>query len=563
MQINIAESRLAREIINSESFRLKYNALFDECQATCFQDYAFIHAWYNTYTECDPVLVYAEEGDLLIGVLFLYHKSKTLYAAGGNLAEYQTWVCSDDNFHSFVNGALSVLMNSGKYDKLYLKYLTEDRFKDLSSSILSRCHFRKWKTPILDISGTYLGDAVKKKSNRSKINRLEKLPQSKFSVVNSSDPDLLNLLKKALLLAALRHDAYHKTVNYLIDANKLQFFKTLLENSHLVHFSLWSSDLRLVTAHYGFLSKKLGTLHVGLLCHDPAYSRFSPGKVLIFKVIKDVVDKGISYLDMTPGNDEYKERYASSHFIAYECRIYFHVLQLYIDKIRSFFVYFVKHILKFVGIDRDRVDYCVDKVKRINLISLFSSVKSRIKAAYDKYLGCVEYRIYTMTPAVAKSIGKKSINVKENDVESLLKFREEELYQRRCVFLRRVINRLESGCSVYSMASDTNLQHYGWVSFGCDKMFVSEVQAEIPFKEGRTVLWDFYTAPSSRRCGLFHENLLNVLYEVGHKGGDNLICIGVLVDNVASRKTIENLGFEHSDTIVKRGVFRNAIRCAT
>jgi CelD/BcsL family acetyltransferase involved in cellulose biosynthesis len=76
-----------------------------------------------------------------------------------------------------------------------------------------------------------------------------------------------------------------------------------------LHFSKLELDGVPVAFHFGFL-------HGGRLVwykpsYDPAYSRLSPGIVLVTHLIRMAVDQGASELDFTIGNEPFKQRFAN------------------------------------------------------------------------------------------------------------------------------------------------------------------------------------------------------------------------------------------------------------
>lgn len=72
--------------------------------------------------------------------------------------------------------------------------------------------------------------------------------------------------------------------------------------------TLWAGD-RMLAAHLGLQSA--GTLHYWLPAYDRAFSRYSPGTVLLLHLVRDAPSHGIDLIDLGKGREPYKERLAN------------------------------------------------------------------------------------------------------------------------------------------------------------------------------------------------------------------------------------------------------------
>lgn len=72
--------------------------------------------------------------------------------------------------------------------------------------------------------------------------------------------------------------------------------------------TLWAGD-RMLAVHLGLQSA--GTFHYWLPAYDRAFSRYSPGTVLLLCLVRDASSHGIDLIDLGKGREPYKERLAN------------------------------------------------------------------------------------------------------------------------------------------------------------------------------------------------------------------------------------------------------------
>ncbi|MDD4616427.1 MAG: GNAT family N-acetyltransferase [Alphaproteobacteria bacterium] len=68
---------------------------------------------------------------------------------------------------------------------------------------------------------------------------------------------------------------------------------------------------KIIACHLGFV--KNNALSLYMTSYDEAFSRFSPGLLLIAETIKEAIDEGLGELDYMRGEEEYKLRFCSGH----------------------------------------------------------------------------------------------------------------------------------------------------------------------------------------------------------------------------------------------------------
>ena len=75
------------------------------------------------------------------------------------------------------------------------------------------------------------------------------------------------------------------------------------------HTSLWSGD-QLVSAHFGFRDGK--AFHPWIAAYDPAFAHYSPGNILLKRIIMSMPEMGLDDYDLAEGHDHYKKYYTNA-----------------------------------------------------------------------------------------------------------------------------------------------------------------------------------------------------------------------------------------------------------
>ena len=133
--------------------------------------------------------------------------------------------------------------------------------------------------------------------------------------------------------------------------------------------------------------------------------------------------------------------------------------------------------------------------------------------------------------------------------------------------------RMAQGFHFYSYVSQRRLLHYGWLiprqSRGVDG-WVDQVY----FPPADTsVLFDHFTHPAARGCGLYYQALCHLLHEAQEFAAARQAYVTVFGSNTPSRHVIEKAGFEYEGSLCKerrllwsrrysiaaRGEFRTAL----
>jgi hypothetical protein len=316
-----------------EAFEAQYNLLFGHCPfKTVFQSFDFLTAWYTTKSsEFFPVAVLQFEQDRLIGALWLAirknnlgkHKVKNakIVCAGEYDAEYQTWLVEEDKEQIFLPKAFETIFKKFPKSKIIFRFLpNSESLKWLEADLYWQrfCVVQAFRRPLLQMNHPDYPGVYKKRHLKAKFNRFSKSGTMELVEVKALT-DFVDVYEEVMLLLDFRQGAlFNKTPSQDNPTRKSLFIK--LFEKELLHVSVLKLNGQITSCIIGM---KDGTwMHLsGLITYSPFFGKQSPGMVHIYVLGKLLEQEGFQYFDLTPGDDEYKERMASNADEVYELTV--------------------------------------------------------------------------------------------------------------------------------------------------------------------------------------------------------------------------------------------------
>ena len=290
-----------------------------------------------------------------------------------------------------------------------------------------------------------------------------------------------------------------------------------------------------IAAFWGAASGK--TVHLGMIVHSPVLAEHSPGKLHIMQLSELLLQEGREMLDLTPGDDPWKERFASAHDEVAEATIY-----------RSRWTRAAAYVLRGlkrrgkryaarVGVTPDEVRETASRLRRVRVGSVVRNIAGLVCTRR-------EYRVYRAERIRAEAHAFDA-RVHRNSLSDLIAFEPAESWQTRRRFLSSALQRLERGEAVYTLKIDGRLAHSGWMVADQADSYMSEVQQSLSLPPGSVLLSNFYTDPGFRGRGLYRATIGHMLRTAFADAATRYAYIGVLADNRPSRHVIEAAGFEY------------------
>ena len=535
----------AWQLLDDPKFLGDWTVLHGSCPwATPFQSQEYVTTWFLSYrTQFDPIVVMQyNEHDELTGLLILANETgtKNLVVAGGHQAEYQAWLEKVSNT-GFLDPALEALSDAGYRSDLNFRYVVDSSaiasLKN-ATSLVSRISITALQRPLWKLSEADVTQSLRKKGNKSRLNRLKRLGELEFSRIGSPE-DFNSALDAVIPYYDFRQGALNDSYPFLHDDLKQQFHVNLLsEQPELLHITVMTIDGVPISMHIGICAGE--TVHLAILLHSPMLAKFSPGKLHMLKLGELLVQEGKHLLDLTPGGDPWKERFATHHDEVFEVLIHRHgSLKLWraaLARVRKT----AKTLMLTARISPDTARRAFGKLVRIRPNSLLNQAQSLL---WEQR----EYRVYRY-PSLAAAADLPTSNIRRDCISDLLLFEETESWQTRRNFMSDALRRLESGEHVYTYSENGKLLHYGWFIESQTNAYFSEIEQQYGYPEKGSVLYDFYSHPAARGRGLYQKSIVAMLQEAAAIGSQAAY-ISCLADNAPSRHVIEKIGFSHESSL--------------
>ena len=191
MSIEIALHRGAESdsLLNDHGFQKQWQALYERCPwGTVFQGPGYLGTWYDVYGPIyEPALVVSFGNcEELVGFLALAvdRGSGSLVIAGKPHAEYYGWLALPETSNAFIQTALDFLRVEFPKDRLDFRFLPPNTplgWLHISSKWNRWCELTSNPRPLMAVrDGSKILESFRKKSNKSRLNRLERLGSLEF-----------------------------------------------------------------------------------------------------------------------------------------------------------------------------------------------------------------------------------------------------------------------------------------------------------------------------------------------------------------------------------------------
>ena len=232
-----------------------------------------------------------------------------------------------------------ILHSIGKYDFILLDKQPE-KVRDIDNPLvkyLKNTYLSKVYLIELPNSETEYLDKFHDKKFLNELLRTTKKLQKDYEVNFKilDDDKTLNLSKivnnKARILnkKKIKHILDEKFLNYFIELKK--------RNKELFNISLLEINKEVVSANLGFIYQKTFYYYLPTIFSNK-YSKFSPGKVLIFNLIGWCIKNNIKNFDFGIGNEDYKKYWSNksvnifryTEYKSFKGLLFYFLLKIYI-----------------------------------------------------------------------------------------------------------------------------------------------------------------------------------------------------------------------------------------
>lgn len=488
----------AAQLLADPMFRAQWAELCDRCPwSTSYQSPAFAGAWYRVYAEkFEPVIVTARsETSSLCGILCLAvaNEDGALVVAGANQSEYQSWVSDPELENEFAPAAVRLLRREFPSRLLEFRYLPPgvplDWLKD--RSLTSRVVLSKKSRPLLRFA--QMTDSLSKANNKKRLKGLKKLGEMEFRRVTSAE-ELEEVFDDFIDFYDIRLGAMHGMEPFAEDPLKRSFQLELMKEPGLFHVTILTAGNLLASAHLNVCDRK--QVHLNLIGYNPLLAKHSPGKFHIHMLSQMLIAQGCEELDLTPGGDPYKERFANAHDTSFV--LSFHPTRLSQVKgiIEARGEAWARSGLSVAGIHPARARATAAKLRHLGVVKAGSSLAGQLG---NWIFSQRETKFYGA--GLSKDIEPRSDegDFRRDCIGDLLAYRPFPSGPARKCFLSDAMTRLEEGQHPYTCVRDQQLIYVGWVMERPSEVYLSRVHPGLAAPQGCALITDL------RPCGPVHE----------------------------------------------------------
>jgi CelD/BcsL family acetyltransferase involved in cellulose biosynthesis len=320
-----AQARLCQNLQDAPLGRVAWNRLLQKSETkSIFLTWQWLSSWWEAFREGADLYAFAVERDNdLIGiaplVLRRHDGVRTVEFLGMGSSDYADFIASEDDKPDVIRAVFDALMKRrDRWDRIRLRYLPEksSTAKLLSGIVLPPSwEFRREVEAVcpalsVEASPSFAEACTRKKSLVRHARYFERLGPLEFYHAMDVDeildrlPDFYEQHRDRRFLAGdqslfddPRHRRfYERMIPALIEAGTLRF--SVLR---------WKDEI--LAYHLGFLHDGTFTWYKPTFNVD--YAKYSPGEVLLQKLLESALAENVRLFDFTVGDEAFKERFAN------------------------------------------------------------------------------------------------------------------------------------------------------------------------------------------------------------------------------------------------------------
>jgi hypothetical protein len=263
------------------------------------------------------VIVEGRDGQgRLTGLLTLARRrpGRLLVGAGDYLAEYQTWIATDDAVASFMWESLRQLEREFPRGRLSLTFLpaaTPLGWVAGDAVWPHRIQVKTWPQMggVIELSDqAHIEASLHKGHNSSRLNHLRRRGEVELETIDSVD-GLSTVIDEIAVLGDLRQGAINGNLPFRNNPLLRPLLIEMMERG-LLHVTVLRVGSSIASAHLDV--RNTDETLMFLLAHAPSFARDSPGSLHILLLARQLGAEGVARYDLSPGG-AYKTRFATDY----------------------------------------------------------------------------------------------------------------------------------------------------------------------------------------------------------------------------------------------------------
>ncbi len=532
--VAISRGADAVALLDSPTFIAQWSDLCDRCPwSTAYQRPAFAHSWYRVYADrFEPILIVAQDSSSLTGILCLAQSTvdDRLVVAGTPQSAYQAWVCDPRDGNEFALAAVIAARARFPHASIEFRHLPPLAPTSWLSDarVASRALLTPKRRPLLRFADLPV-DPLQKPNNRKRLKVFRKSGELEFRRLHQPQ-ELESILDELIAFYELRQFAMNGIEPFTSDPLKRPFHLELMRQPNLLHVTTLSVGGRLASAHINIIEPRHVCLN--LIAYNPLFGKHSPGKFHMHLLTRMLIAEGCDQVDLTPGGDPYKERFANAHDTA-------HMLSIFATRrgrmggfCRASLERGARHALKSLNVHPAKAK-----------AALATAGELTRNARPDRLIGHAMRLIrprrglklfITSVQAMSDAPASPGI-VHVNAFVDLMSYRPQPHAVSRQRFLRDAIERLDEGQCCYTQLEDGRLVHVGWLMKRPTEAFVSTRFPGLVLPSRHALVTAMQSLCSADRPDRV------------------AVCLRAMLDDVSNDEGIEHLAFASSDDDDKTG----------
>lgn len=492
---------------------------------TQMQEADFLTTWYQNYRAIfEPIFIISRNSkNEMVGLISLAWQKEKKYLVHAGSAEYHGWLASEEATIPFLKDMLHIVKNELKVEKWSWNWMPSG----LDAAILQAATndemlllVEEEASPIWQLDNEEkLNKLLKSKSLKSKFNRYKKRGEYRYEII--TDPDRIReVLEIAKYQCDLRREAINNSRPFTEDPFKIDFCSELMNFSNKLHVSaIWLDD-QLLAYHMGVEDGE--RVCFGLISYDPSESKQSPGTLLIIELAKHLKESGYKILDMTPGTNSYKDRFANFYETLYRPTIYFSKKSYLKAKVKKSLAKTGKKLLAMTKVDTPTMRKWKTNLEELPSILKNISLRNSIYFIGNVLLRKDVHFLYEVDLKNEEAFSKAPAILHQQKYLDLLDYQGGESFPTRRDLLIDALGKFTKGDILFSQNKNRNLQWLGWLKEVKGKMKLNGFPEVIEVDGKMNLLCDFYTSPEVS-SNVFNENILTMLHETKNTGNEKVL----------------------------------------
>jgi hypothetical protein len=259
----------------------------------------------------------------------------------------------------------------------------------------------------------------------------------------------------------------------------------------------------------------------GLVSYDPSESKQSPGTLLIIELAKHLKESGYKILDMTPGTNSYKDRFANFYETLYRPTIHFSKKSFLKAKVKKSMAASGKKMLAMA-----KVDVPTMRKWKTNLGELPSKLKNISPKSVLSFFGNAllqknVYFLYEIDLKNEEAFPKTATILNQQKYVDLLNYQDKQPFLTRRDLLIVALEKFAKGDVLFSQNDNGNLEWLGWLKEVKGQVKLEGFSETIELGEKTNLLSDFYLGTDVASDN-FDENILSMLHQVKMSGKEKV-----------------------------------------